>query len=264
MKIGKKEDFKFHDRCEKLQLNHLCFADDVLLFCHGDFKFIYRLLQGLKLFSQSSGLQPSVEKTSIDCANMNEYEVQRVIQVSGFQRSSLPFTYLGIPVCAKKIPAAECEVILDRMVQRIRVWSSRNLSYAGRATLVNSVLMAIHSYWAQIMIIPKKILHRVNIICRNYLWKVMVDSTSSGQVAWDNMCRPKSEGGLGFRRITKWNEAAIGKYVWAVASKQDTLWEIGSGSGSYSSSIPDLALPECCNLESKGMYGVGSHKKNSK
>ena len=128
-----------------------------------------------------------------------------------FRESSLPFTYLGVPICAKKIPTTECEVILERMVQRIRVWSTRNLSYAGRATLVNSVLMKIHSYWAQIMIILKKILHRVNIICRNYLWKEMVDWTSTGQVAWGDMCRTKSEGGLGFRRIAKWNEAAIGK-----------------------------------------------------
>ncbi|XP_062104535.1 uncharacterized protein LOC133815746 [Humulus lupulus] len=221
---GLKEDFQFYDRCEKLKLNHLCFTDDVLLFCLGDFKSIYRMLQGLKHFSQSPGLLPSKEKTSIYCSNMTENEVQRVMQISGFHKNSLPFTYLGIPICAKKIPAAECEVILERMVQRIRVWSSRNLSYAGRATLVNSVLMAIHSYWAQVMIIPKKILHRVNAICRNYFWKGTVDSTSSGQVAWEDMCRPKKEGGLGFRRITKWNEAAIGKYVWVVSSKQDTLW----------------------------------------
>ncbi|XP_062104193.1 uncharacterized protein LOC133815357 [Humulus lupulus] len=52
----------------------------------------------------------------------------------------------------------------------------------------------------------------------------MVESNSSGQVSWDEVCRPKAEGGLGFRRIKEWNEAAIGKYVWVVASKKDSLW----------------------------------------
>uniref|UniRef100_A0A803PQL5 Reverse transcriptase domain-containing protein n=1 Tax=Cannabis sativa TaxID=3483 RepID=A0A803PQL5_CANSA len=34
-KVGEKAEFSFHDRCKSLKLNHLCFADDVLLFCKG-------------------------------------------------------------------------------------------------------------------------------------------------------------------------------------------------------------------------------------
>ena len=114
------------------------------------------MLQALKLFSSTSGLNPNEEKTAFYCSGMSEAEITRVEQVSKFKRSHLPFRYLGIPVYSKKIPAAEGRMIIEKMVKRIKVWSTRNLSYMARITLVNSVLMSIQSYWAQLVILPKK------------------------------------------------------------------------------------------------------------
>ncbi|XP_062076011.1 uncharacterized protein LOC133780155 [Humulus lupulus] len=193
--IRQKADFKFHERCE-----------------------------GLKLFSRTSGLNPNEAKSVVFCCGMAGQEVQRVLEASGFSRSELPFKYLGIPICAKRISTKDCESILEKMVVRIRIWSTRNLSYAGRITLINSVLVSIHTYWSQIMIIPKKILKSINSICRAFLLKGAWDYMGSGNVAWDTLCKPKSEGGMGFRNIMNWNIAAIGKYIWAVASKKDNLW----------------------------------------
>ena len=110
------------------------------------------------------------------------------------------------------------------MVARIRLWSSRHLSYAGRVILINSVLMSIHSYWAQIMLLPKQVLQKINSICRDFLWKGVAEHGRPGYVAWNDLCKPKQERGLGFRKIVSWNKAALGKYFWALASKQNTLW----------------------------------------
>ncbi|XP_062114203.1 uncharacterized protein LOC133825253 [Humulus lupulus] len=74
------------------------------------------------------------------------------------------------------------------------------------------------------MIIPKEILKRINSICRAFLWKGTSDYMGPGNVAWDMLCKPKSEGGMGFQNILSWNIAAIGKYIWTVASKKDNLW----------------------------------------
>ncbi|XP_062080697.1 uncharacterized protein LOC133785484 [Humulus lupulus] len=40
-KIARGKNFQFHERCAELQLTHLCFTDDVVLFSHGDFKSVY-------------------------------------------------------------------------------------------------------------------------------------------------------------------------------------------------------------------------------
>ena len=89
---------------------------------------------------------------------MLEAEARRIVAISGFSRKSLPFRYLGVPICAKRISAAQCESLIDKMTGKIRVWSSRNMSYTTRTLLINPVLMSLHSYWAQVFVLPKKVL----------------------------------------------------------------------------------------------------------
>lgn len=70
--IGELEGFRFHARCKELRLMHLHFADDLLLFCHGDFKSIYMMLQGFKMFSNASGLEVNNSKSEVYYSRMAE------------------------------------------------------------------------------------------------------------------------------------------------------------------------------------------------
>lgn len=100
------------------------------------------------------------------------------------------------------------------MTGRIKIWSSRNLSYTARVQLINSVLLSLRMYWAHVFLLPKKILQEICSICRFFFmeWTVLLSKT--GSVAWDSLCKPKSAGGLGFRNVMLWNIAFIGKYVY--------------------------------------------------
>lgn len=139
-----------------------------------------------------------------------------------FKRSHLPFRYLGIPIYSKRIPTAEGRVIIEKMVKRIKVWSTRKLSYMARLTLVNSVLLSIQSYWAQLTILPKRMIQEVEAICRDFLWKGIAGYEGPGLVAWSKLCVMKSQR-VGIQNLLIWNKAAVGKYIWAIASKKDTV-----------------------------------------
>ncbi|XP_056695598.1 uncharacterized protein [Spinacia oleracea] len=177
-----------------------------------------------ELFSNSSGLKANHQKPSIYCHGMSDGDVQRVVDASGFVRSTLPFKYLGVPICSKKISAAQCGVLVDKMTARIKLWSSRNLSYTARMQLVNSVLLSLYMYWTQIYVLPKSVLQDIVKICRAFLWSGHAYSSKPSSIAWERICCDKQSGGLGFRDVLLWNIASIGKYVWALATKQDNVW----------------------------------------
>lgn len=120
------------------------------------------------MFSTTSGLAANTLKSSVYCHGMFEYDVNRVIFASGFTRSNLPFNYLGVSICSRKTTAADCGMLVDKIIAIIKVWSSRNLSYTARMQLINYVLLNIHMYWSQIYILPMSLLHDISKIFRAF------------------------------------------------------------------------------------------------
>ncbi|XP_021724320.1 uncharacterized protein LOC110691690 [Chenopodium quinoa] len=53
----------------------------------------------------------------------------------------------------------------------------------------------------------------------NYNWL-----SRSPSISWDWVCKSKEVGGLSIRNCSLWNKAALGKYVWKIAKKEDSLW----------------------------------------
>ncbi|XP_050207380.1 uncharacterized protein LOC126656805 [Mercurialis annua] len=58
-------NFKFHYGCNSLKLNHLIFADDLLLFCHGNNTSVTYFMDNLNSFKAKSGLQVNTNKSQL-------------------------------------------------------------------------------------------------------------------------------------------------------------------------------------------------------
>lgn len=63
--------FSFHPRCKNLNLTHVCFADDLLLFAKGDPKAVRELFSSFQHFSIVSGLKANLNKSSIYFGGVN-------------------------------------------------------------------------------------------------------------------------------------------------------------------------------------------------
>lgn len=44
-------------------------------------------------------------------------------------------------------------------------------------------------------------------------------------VAWANICKEKSEGGLGLKNLKAFNYALLGKWLWRLMSEENCLWK---------------------------------------
>ncbi|KAL9690696.1 hypothetical protein QQ045_011102 [Rhodiola kirilowii] len=138
--------------------------------------------------------------------------------------SPLPVKYLGVNLSDKSLRAAECSSLVAKMTNMIHHWSSRLLSRAGRLVLVKSVLQSIVLYWPRIFLFPKKVIKAVNSICANFLWNGCSSRRGCHLVNWDEVCRPKSEGGLGVKDLQTMNEALVLSQLWDLGSENQSKW----------------------------------------
>lgn len=79
-------------------------------------------------------------------------------------------------------------------------------------------------YWSLIFIIPSNVVKETEGTLRAFLWSGFELKPIVAEVKWEQVCCPKEEGGLGFRRIIEWNKAIMMRHIWALCMKAGTLW----------------------------------------
>ncbi|XP_074266072.1 uncharacterized protein LOC141588533 [Silene latifolia] len=219
-----KFNFQYRPLCKQVKLASLMFADDVLLFSRGDTESMMLLLKSFSTFSRASGLKVSASKSNAYFKGVPENIKQDILRVSGFAEGTLPFKYLGMPIQTTRLKKKDCECLVEKICSRINGYGARKFSYEGQVVWCEAVLSSLHSYWASMFVLPKGIINRIEATCRNFLWDSSAEYRRVPLVAWDKICRPKEEGGLGLKNQESMNKAMVGRLVNWVAEKKDTIW----------------------------------------
>lgn len=88
----------YHPYCKELYLTHICFADDVLVFSDGKKKSIEGILGVFHEFARMSGLNISMEKSTLFLAGVKEADSVAILEQFPFEVGALPVRYLGLPL----------------------------------------------------------------------------------------------------------------------------------------------------------------------
>ncbi|KAA3476875.1 LINE-1 retrotransposable element ORF2 protein [Gossypium australe] len=123
----------FHPKCKRVNLTHLSFADDLLIFV--------------------KGLQLNASKTKVFMEGVPAAEVAYMLQVTGFKARQLHICYLGVHL----LSIIDCKLIIEKIFNKLHQWSSRHLSFAGRIQLIKAVLFGIQAFWSRQFLFPRLI-----------------------------------------------------------------------------------------------------------
>ncbi|KAL9411411.1 hypothetical protein AB3S75_045078 [Citrus x aurantiifolia] len=104
--------------------------------------------------------------------------------------------------------------IIDKIDQQLSGWAAKQLFLAGRVTLAQSVLQAIPIYAMQTTYLPSSVRVKIDQLCRRFIWSGAGCRRKLSLVSWNNICRPKSNGGLSFKDMEIMNKALLMKVAW--------------------------------------------------
>ncbi|PKI77055.1 hypothetical protein CRG98_002558 [Punica granatum] len=135
----------FHPRCKPVRLTHL------FIFTNGSRESLLVGLDTLDIFHRWSGLRLNPEISELYCGGLTEEDIQQLLTVIRFKKGHLPVKYPRLPLVSGKLSLKNCEELIEKIVKRIKRWTVKHLSYAGRLRLINSVIfisgVTIGSLW---------------------------------------------------------------------------------------------------------------------
>lgn len=119
------------------------------------------------------------------------------------------------------------------MQTKLTSWKGSQLAFAGRVTLVKSVIKALPIYQMMTTNIPKTCIQEIHKIQRKFIWGEGIDERRYHAVRWSVITKPKDVGGLGLRKLDVMNQVCILKIGWNLHAGNEDLNSVVVLRGKY-------------------------------
>ncbi|RVW59240.1 LINE-1 reverse transcriptase-like [Vitis vinifera] len=211
----------------ELNISHLLFADDTIIFCEARKENMTFLSWILAWFEAASGLRINLAKSELIPVGEVE-EIEEMAVELGCRVGSLPNVYLGLPLGVPHKASSMWDGVEEKTRRRLALWKRQYISKGGRVTLIKSTLASMPIYQLSLFRMPKMVARRLEKLQRDFLWG---GEAWKGKFAfeedklWKKVIMEKfGQEGLGWRT----NEArgTFGVGVWKEILKEaDWCWD---------------------------------------
>ncbi|GJU55122.1 hypothetical protein Tco_1228836 [Tanacetum coccineum] len=223
-RVRSSNSLRYHNHCDELGIINVCFADDLFIFIHGELESARVIMDSLEEFKLTLGLVSSIPNSMAYFCNATNHVNLSILSIMPFAEGDLLVKYLGVPLISLRLFNKDCKVLVKKAKNRIGDWKNKSLSFAGRLQLCKSVISSMHVYWASVLMIPKGIIYDIHQLIHGFLWCNGEYKRGKAKVAWDFICLPKHEGGLGLRNLDVFNYALMTTHIWNIVSNKESLW----------------------------------------
>ncbi|GBG74737.1 hypothetical protein CBR_g19143 [Chara braunii] len=136
--------------------------------------------------------------------------------------------FLGVQVALTSCALRQEEILQNKVLQRTTVWGKApHLSLFGRALVANVALFALLTFVGNVRPLGKKIQAVVRRKASTFIWKPYAEEGEGvmSKVAWELICAPRREGGLGMMDPGRRNLAMLARWVVrAIITQNDKHW----------------------------------------
>ncbi|XP_065622950.1 uncharacterized protein LOC136064750 [Quercus suber] len=211
----------------------------------------------LRTFCSKLGQKVSPDKSRIYFSpNVAPELKERVCENLGMLETSNFGKYLGFSLRHRGASRRQFNSVAERVMGKLAGWKAKFLSFAGRAVLVKSVMLAIPNYVMQGAALPIHLCDKLDRINRDFLWGSSNEKRRMHLVGWEKIIRAKDEGGLGIQSARAKNIVLLAKLNWRIrrAANPDALLSFPNWSA-IKLGFPTFAKGIC--------WGIGNGSRKS-
>ncbi|XP_052109368.1 uncharacterized protein LOC127741277 [Arachis duranensis] len=188
---------------DNIELSHLQFTDDRILFCPPEEETICNYKRLLRCFEMMTGLSINFDKFSLIPVNCEREWSQRMCILLGCKEATLPVKYLDISSGANPKLVKTWKPIIDKVEENLICGKPKRL----------------------IKLMPRAVADKLISLQRRFLWSNEDGRDGVPLVRWDIVQAPKRFEGLGVGDSVLRNTALLFKWWWWFLKKDCPLWK---------------------------------------